>query len=174
MISTKFGKAIALAGLVLALLGAPPRAAAADKAWAGLSWGDSPDKVMQEVANAHAGSKEPRGVGANAAYQLVAVDYYPLFDGYFAIKFYFRSNGLSYIVFFPETQAGQDFAELYNELFLAVLGRFGPAQKLDGGPLGKQISDLAWGDGGTFARLTRYRESPFFMLVYGGAYAGGL
>ena len=160
----------ALLGLLLAL----PGTARAGNAWGQLSWGDPPDKVMQNVPNTHPGNKEPRGSGPNAAYQLVAADFFPLFDGYFAIKFYFRGNALSYIVFLPEEQAGQDFGELYNEMFLSVLGRFGPATPLAGDRMDKVVSDLAWGDGGTFARLTRFREAPHFMLVYGGAYAGGL
>jgi hypothetical protein len=165
--------AIAFTAL-LGLFWLPPDAAAAGNAWGQLSWGDTPEKVMREVASSHPGSNEPRGSGPNAAHQLVAVDYFPLFDGYFAIKFYFRGNALSYIVFLPELQAGQDINELYNEVFLAVLGRFGPGAPLSAERMGKVASELAFGDGGTFARLTRYRDPPQFMLVYGGANAGGL
>ena len=174
-IGMRYNGIAAIVAILLALAVAlPGAAAAAGSAWGQLSWGDTPEKVLREVPSSHPGTKEPRGSGPNAAFQLVAVDFFPLFDGYFNIKFYFRGNALSYIVFFPEEQAGQDFNELYNEMFLSVLGRFGPATPLSGGPIGKIVSDLAWGDGGTFARLTRFHETPHFMLVYGGAYAGGL
>jgi hypothetical protein len=163
-----------LVGLVAAIDTAEAQGNPQGSAWGEISWGDGPDRVTQKVPNAHAGNREPRGVGPNASYQLVAVDHYQLYDGYFAIKFYFRNEALDYIAFVPEELTSIDYGELYNQIFMSVMGRFGQPTPLNFGPSDKIVSDFAWGGGGSFARLTRFRGPPRFILLYGGAYAGGL